>query len=251
MLRAAAFLVMSHRGMRHLSSSRLADGMEIVPLSVSVGNLTLKVWEVANADDALRAAIADDTDPYGAVCWPSAMCAAQTMCDLGDLNGVDVLELGAGTGLTSHCATALGARVTATDASPIALKLLEHSGFNVARLDVFDVDAVLDAVHRLEGQRILIVASDMLYERPLARALARALNAVLATRANVAAIVCDPGRHDGRRAFAETLDLDAVFTNVPVDTSAIPLGRGGKNDGALTTIGRCGLRFSDVFPSPS
>uniref|UniRef100_A0A665TMQ1 Si:ch73-244f7.3 n=1 Tax=Echeneis naucrates TaxID=173247 RepID=A0A665TMQ1_ECHNA len=62
--------------------------------------------------------IYESIDSYGAVMWPAALalCAfLDNNRDEVDLQGKEVLELGAGTGLVAIVASLLGASVTATD----------------------------------------------------------------------------------------------------------------------------------------
>lgn len=58
--------------------------------------------------------------PYGIALWPAAIALAYALAER-PLQGLSVLELGAGTGLPGIVASALGARVVQTDSSPSAL----------------------------------------------------------------------------------------------------------------------------------
>mmetsp|Transcript_13165 Transcript_13165/g.52746 ORF Transcript_13165/g.52746 Transcript_13165/m.52746 type:complete len:1108 (+) Transcript_13165:373-3696(+) len=107
-------------------------------------------------------------------------------------------------------------------------------------VDVADVDAVRAVCAGAD----VIVASDMLYERALARHLGYTIRAFCPP---ARAIVCDPGRTDGRKAFFNALAVDGtvltpqeeeywVFDPVvlePDDVRAIRLGRAA--EGAATT----------------
>lgn len=74
-------------------------------------------------------------DPYGAVLWPAASAIANRLIsEVGSiekkqpLEGISVLELGAGTGLVSIAASMGGANaVIATDYEHVPLKLLEYA----------------------------------------------------------------------------------------------------------------------------
>ena len=47
----------------------------VQPLRVQLrSGQSVTIFEVVNQDDALDAAIADDSDPFGAVCWPAFLC---------------------------------------------------------------------------------------------------------------------------------------------------------------------------------
>ena len=76
------------------------------------------------------------------------------------MNGIDLkqktfLELGAGSGLISVCASKKGANVTATDINPIAIKtlvknrLLNKASFEIIQSDLFDA---------LDGKQFDIIA---------------------------------------------------------------------------------------------
>lgn len=71
----------------------------------------------------------DNTNPFGARCWPSSMAVAQFLALLGtstSLQDRQVLELGCGTGLPSLAAACCGANVVASDISPVALSLMRQ-----------------------------------------------------------------------------------------------------------------------------
>ena len=113
------------------------------------------VW--FNAADETKAMLAcavdDDVEPVGSVVWPAGVAAISALERLsnarrGGLRGLSILELGAGTGLTALAAAKFGARVVATDASELCLRLLRAArdanpdlSFTVEKLDFSDVAA--------------------------------------------------------------------------------------------------------------
>ncbi|XP_028332121.1 uncharacterized protein mettl21ca [Gouania willdenowi] len=76
--------------------------------------------------------IQESIDSYGAVLWPAALALCSFLDnnkDVVNLQGKEVLELGAGTGLVTIVASLLGASVTATDLKDV----LGNLSANVAR----------------------------------------------------------------------------------------------------------------------
>ena len=139
-----------------------------------------------NAADETKAmaacAVDNDVEPVGPVVWPAGVAAISALERLsnarrGGLRGLSVLELGAGTGLTALVAAKFGARVVATDASELCLRLLRAArdanpdlSFAVEKLDFSDVAAV-EAL-RAKGPFDLVVACDTFYSMALAKATA-------------------------------------------------------------------------------
>ena len=162
------------------------------------GALTL--FEVADVDAALERAIRTGARaPYGAVLWDAAPCVVAALASV-QLRGARVIELGCGTGLVSLACARAGATVLATDVDELALEAARrgaaHASLRLA-CAVFDVGAE-DALPDAE----LLVAADLMYEPPLARALARRVAEQLARGGK--AVVGDPGRI-GRADFEDEL----------------------------------------------
>jgi len=224
-------------------TAAMALTVPIRPLPFTLrGGETVTVYEAVDADDAIDAAVGDGSDPFGAVCWPSSVAAANALLDLsaarGGLGGLRVLELGAGAGLASLAAHSKGAAVVATDASELSLRLLTAPAagigdrFAVRRLDLADAAAV-----RALGAFDVVVAADTLYDAALARATARAIHA---SRAPMR-LVGDPGRSGGRRDFLSEYgalfpeDAAPAFSPIDVDTSALRLGRAAGGPGGAAS----------------
>ena len=114
----------------------------------------------------------DEFLPYWAELWPSGLALARTVAEL-ELDGLRVLELGAGLGLPSLAAALRGADVLATDWADDAVALLRE---NAARNGL-----ALEAIHAdwrsFDGTYDLALAADVLYEArnvgPLAELLPR------------------------------------------------------------------------------
>jgi predicted nicotinamide N-methyase len=114
-------------------------------------------------------------DPFGLVCWPGAVVAAQELLRCQHLiRNKRVLVLGAGVGIEAQAAAVLGASsVIATDIHPTTLKLLEY-GAEQAGLSHKIETCILDlfAVQDLPECDVVIVA-DVLYNERLATQVAR------------------------------------------------------------------------------
>ena len=166
------------------------DG-ELVTQSVELPSGVLRVLQPAEAaelpdDGAVEwAPIA----PYWAVLWRSGVALAREL-DGEPLGGLRVVELGCGLGVPSLAAARAGASVLATDESTAALELVERSArANGLRLETAAVgwaspDALLE-----RAPFDLVLAADVLYERPAA-----ALLLSLLPRLAPAAWLADPGR---------------------------------------------------------
>jgi predicted nicotinamide N-methyase len=127
--------------------------------------------------------------PYWSVLWRSGMALARELADQ-DLRGLRVVELGCGLAIPSIAAARGGAETIATDGDIDALSLVrrnaEENGVEVktAAVDWADPDELVD-----RGPFDLVLASDVLYERP---GVAMLLN--LLPRLAPVAWVADPGR---------------------------------------------------------
>jgi predicted nicotinamide N-methyase len=127
--------------------------------------------------------------PYWSVLWRSGVALAREVAEA-PLSGLHVVELGCGLGAPSLAAARAGARVVGTDAEPEALELLERNAaendvsLETARVDWNDPDELL-----ARGRFDLVLAADVLYERPtVARLLA------LLPRLGHEVWLADPGR---------------------------------------------------------
>lgn len=141
--------------------------------------------------DAERAGISSSQWPLFGQLWPSGRRLAEAMQGI-DFAGKRILELGCGIGLASLVLQRRGADVLATDVHPLAETFLAYNaGLNG-----------LPAVHfrRLDwlkgrpelGRFDLVIASDVLYERGQAEAVAEAIAHYAGDAAEV--VVTDAGR---------------------------------------------------------
>ena len=130
--------------------------------------------------------------PYGVALWPSAIALAHEIAArTEEARGLNVLELGAGTGLPGIVAASLGARVVQTDKQPAALHLCRLNGerngvqgvqYRQADWTLWNDDARYD----------WIIGADILYSKSMHEHLTRIFEANLAPGGRV--LLADPFR---------------------------------------------------------
>lgn len=98
--------------------------------------------------------------PYGIALWPSAIALAHELAAR-QLEGLRLLELGAGTGLPGIVAAALGARVLQTDRNAAALVVCRRNAENNGA--VLEQRAADWTTWSETGKYDLIVGADILY----------------------------------------------------------------------------------------
>lgn len=189
------------------------------------GALTLRRPESAEAlireEDFAR----DERLPYWADVWPSARVLADALpaVALARGAGTRLLELGCGAGLVAAQAARCGFDVTATDYYPEALEFARWNAWVNGGREI--ATAVVDwrALPTDLGWFEVVVASDVLYERPYGPLVAQAIRGTLA-RGGIA-LVADPGRvgAEGFRATSASLGLSVAHA-----------GREVVTDGAVT-----------------
>ncbi len=129
--------------------------------------------------------------PYWAFAWAGGQALARYVLDNGRLvDGRDVLDLGAGSGLASIAAKRAGAaRALAADVDPYALAAIAlNAAANGVSVDASAAD-VLDAP---PGRFDVILVGDLFYERALADRVLGFLD--LARRGGALVLVGDPQR---------------------------------------------------------
>lgn len=212
-----------------LSMNEAGQHPAVVPVVVSFGHghgsgeLKVKIFELR---DLSRGPCADDAtgeafrahDSISTVCWPSAVAVANEIAGrAASMPFLKVLELGAGAGLCSLLAYKLGATVLATDVSPVALRVLQEGAkvcytrggrLDARLLDVFDERATAGVLDSFMPD--LIVASDLLFDGDMARAVARVLLRACRGPAGAMALVADPGR-EARAEFIAELAEEPKF----------------------------------------
>jgi predicted nicotinamide N-methyase len=160
---------------------------------------------------------ADDA-PYWAELWPSARALAVHLGGL-ELAGRRAVELGCGLALVSVAAATGGAAVLAVDHDPDAVELARRNGARVGPglqalvADLLDPPAALLAAAPFD----LVLAADVLYEAPLADAVAQLIPGL--TAPGGAALVAFPWRG---QADALARALGAAGMHVELGTLEAP-----------------------------
>jgi predicted nicotinamide N-methyase len=207
-------------------TKRVSISLERIP---PLSSLVIFAFQV---DDPKWWQNVDNTNPFGARCWPSSMAVAQFLVLLGisALEDRQVLELGCGTGLPSLAAACCGANVVASDISPVALSLMRQgwietttskrrpalnkdadSSKTSGTLTTLDFDLFsslpLPLVMEKGGNSTttrtlppLVIAAAMMYEADLAKGLARRLMEACSLGAWVILGDDETGERDGGRA---------------------------------------------------
>lgn len=141
--------------------------------------------------------------PYGIVLWPAAIALAHEILGRA-LDGVRILELGAGTGLPGIVAASLGARVVQTDRQSAALHVCRQ---NAARNEVTTIEHRTADWTAWDDTALydMIIGSDILYAEPLHPHLRRIFDANLA--ANGTLLLADPFRETSLRLL-ESMEAD-------------------------------------------
>jgi ETFB lysine methyltransferase len=186
----------------------------VVESATEIAGEPYSLLHPASAEDLISE---DDFDkderlPYWADLWPSSHVLAARVRSLAG-EGRRCVELGCGAGLVTCAATRAGWAVTATDYYLDALRFTavnarRSSGVAVETREV-DWRALPEDLPRAE----LVLAADVLYERPYGALVAQAIARMLAP--DGVALVADPGR-----VGAEDFDREAPACGLAVQRIA-------------------------------
>ena len=159
--------------------------------TVELAGHPLTLLRPASADELIDEEAFDDDEflPYWAELWPSGVALAEAVGAL-ELDGVRVLELGAGLGLPSLAAALRGADVLATDWADDAVELLRlNAGRNRIGLRAERVRWDEPALLLAGVPWGLVLGADLLYEQRNADRLLKLLPALGAD-----VLLADPAR---------------------------------------------------------
>ncbi len=171
----------------------LGDRFVLDTREVVIAGRTWQLDHPRSAEDLISEADFehDERLPYWADLWPSAIVLATEVSGLPGA-GLRALELGCGLGLPALAAANAGFSVTATDYYEDALRFARRNAVRNLGRDLatrlVDWRALPDDLGRFD----LVLAADVLYERPYAPLVARAVLQSLAPGG--VALVADPGR---------------------------------------------------------
>jgi predicted nicotinamide N-methyase len=176
----------------------------VAQTEVSVGGRHLSLLHPASAEELISEDdfARDERLPYWAELWPSARVLGDRIGAMHG-GGRTLLELGCGSGLVTTCAALAGFETTASDYYEDAVRFAR---VNARRNGAPDVHGAVLDWRDLPPRRPaydVVVASDVLYERPYGALVARTIDAFLAPTGT--AHLADPGRV-GREAFLGALD---------------------------------------------
>jgi predicted nicotinamide N-methyase len=196
----------------------------------------------------LDAAVADGASdaPYWAELWPAARSLAAHVAGL-ELTGQRAVELGCGLALVSVAAAMAGAEVVAVDHDADAVRIAALNGeradgrVRALQADLCDAPpALLDA-----APFDLVLAADMLYEGPLAAAVA-ALILRLTAPAGLALVAFPwPGQAEPLVAALRSAGMHVTLgeLGVPGLPSARPVGLLEASHKAVESRSDCNERF--------
>lgn len=171
------------------------DGWPLHETLIEVGSTTLAL-HLIDQDYVVDRLVEENADleqrnPYFGLVWPSAIVLARELESRTDLPGKRVLDIGCGPGLLGIVAARKGAHVTFLDLMPEGIALARRNARRCGVEAAFACADIRDE-SRVRGRFDLLVASDVLYERPLVAALLESLDRLLAH--DGVALFSDPTR---------------------------------------------------------
>lgn len=184
------------------TETSLRRRFRVVETTVVVGGRSLEILHPASAEDLIDEIDfeRDERLPYWAELWPSSRVLGELVIGMAGESRT-LLELGCGSGLVTCCASIAGFDVVASDYYEDACRFAR---VNAARNGGAAQGLMLDwrALPADLGRFDVVIASDVLYERPYGALVASAIGATLADEG--VAYLADPGRV-GREDFLNHL----------------------------------------------
>lgn len=187
----------------------LDDRFVLQTREVTTGGRTWRLEMPRCAEDLINEAdfARDERLPYWADLWPSAIVLANAVAALHGI-GRRAIEFGAGIGLPSLAAAAAGFDVTITDYYDDALLFARRNAASNLGRDLATALVDWRALPAPTPRFDLVLAADVLYERPYAKLVAQAVVGALAPGG--VALIADPGRVALQACLAECAALGAV-----------------------------------------
>jgi predicted nicotinamide N-methyase len=177
--------------------------LNLVQETVDVDGLTLSILRPLQAEALLSEEAFEHEEflPYWAELWPSGIALARVVRRR-DVDGLRVLELGCGLGVSSIVAALGGARVLATDWSPEGLEVAaENAARNRAEVETALVSWSGPEPLLRAAPWDLVLGADLLYEQRNVDQLLELL-----PRLGGEILLAEPGRPPATRFFDE-IDL--------------------------------------------
>lgn len=199
----------------------LSRRFRVVETIVEIAGREISLLHPASAEELIdeRDFDRDERLPYWAELWPSARVLAEKVIAMNG-SGRQLIELGCGSGLVASAAALAGFDVIATDYYDDATRFARLNVWRNAKVEargvMVDWRHMPDELDRYE----IVLASDVLYERPYGALVAAAIARVLAPSG--IAIVADPGRV-GREPFIEALTGQALRIRSQYDVAYVDL----------------------------
>ena len=180
------------------TETSLRRRFRVVETTVEIAGRSLEILHPASAEDLIDEIDfeRDERLPYWAELWPSSRVLGEIVIGMTGKSRT-LLELGCGSGLVTCCASIAGFDVVASDYYEDACRFAR---VNAARNGGGAQGLMLDwrALPADLGQFDVVIASDVLYERPYGALVASAIGTALA--GDGVAYLADPGRV-GREDF--------------------------------------------------
>ena len=155
--------------------------------------------------------IKDEQMPYWAEIWPSAITLSSFIADELSLEGLSVVEIGAGVGMASIVAAWKGATVLTTDYSPEALRFARYNSLK---------NRVTLACQRLDWRLVqcpeqfdMLFAADVLYERVNLLPVVTAIDKLL--KPGGVAYIADPRRRMAEQFLELAAENHFTITSSP------------------------------------
>jgi predicted nicotinamide N-methyase len=186
----------------------LCRRFRVVDTKIDVGGRAISLLHPASAEELIdeRDFDRDERLPYWAELWPSARVLAERVIAM-DGAGRRSIELGCGAGLVATATALAGFDVTATDYYEDATRFAKLNVWRNAGVGIVATMVDWRSMPAELGRYEMVLASDVLYERPYGTLVAGAIARVLGERGM--AIVADPGRV-GREPFLDALAVNRL-----------------------------------------